>query len=524
MSRSLLRFAWPALCGVLTLSLIGSNIYWRKQARPTAAKAKKSAPEPAAFDKRGAAYFRELATAQGYQSLQSLTGADAARLAAYDRLDLNKRWAQERNGEPSTLASREQAFPESLKIPLAQTMTFHLPHRCHHYRYELTNKTDHSVRAPILFHNDRWDTATDLVAKAGFMEIPDEVERAVAIWRFVCPRRVFGEPPTEGLEEHDVIKFLSLYGYGFCDDSARSLATLAELSDLKSRVWELDGHVVAEVMAGGRWRMLDADQQAYFHRPGAPLDILGVEELSADRSAFDHLVSFRNATDYPPKYIDCFLSKENNKIVMGGNAEHKIEPYLRGGEQMTFTNYNWGRYFLGKYPTPPPRFYNGTFTYAFHARDLAKGGKGITNEPMDGGFRLVNHTEAIAQIELPFSYPFPVVGGLIEGAATVAKSTARLRLEDRDHERSLSMDLHESIHIDLDHFVAVLTADPTHRFSIVFELGPLAVLELRDFKVSSDFQFAGMVLLPLDEGDNEFHAHFPEKSRPEDFEFKVSWR
>jgi len=32
--------------------------------------------------------------------------------------------------------------------------------------------------------------------------------------------------------------------------------------------------------------MLDADQQAYFHRPGAPLDILGVEELSADRSAF----------------------------------------------------------------------------------------------------------------------------------------------------------------------------------------------------------------------------------------------
>jgi len=51
-------------------------------------------------------------------------------------------------------------------------MKFHLPHRCHHYRYDLTNKTDHLVRAPIIFRNDRWDTATDLVTKAGFKGYP----------------------------------------------------------------------------------------------------------------------------------------------------------------------------------------------------------------------------------------------------------------------------------------------------------------------------------------------------------------
>jgi hypothetical protein len=270
--------------------------------------------------------------------------------------------------------------------------------------------------------------------------------------------------------------------------------------------------------------MLDADQQAYFHRAGAPMDILGVEELSADRTAFDHLVSFRNFTEYPAKYKDCFLSKGDNKLAVGGNAEHKIEPVLRGGEQMTFTNYNWGRYFLGKYPNPPPRFYNGTFTYHFNPHDLAKGAKGVTAEPVDGGFRLINHSDTASAAELPFSYPFPVVGGLVEGTATVPKGAAKLRVEDREHARALAVELHEVIHVDLDHFVAVLTPNPTHRFSIFFELGPQAELELRDFRVSSDFQFAGMVLLPLAEGDNEFHAHFPEKTKPEDFEFSVSWR
>ncbi len=523
MSSNPLRFVWPALCGLLALSLAGSTIYWRKQSRPVAAKTKKPTIEPA-FDKRAAAYFRELATIQGYQSQGALTGADAARLAAYDRLDLNKRWAQERNGEPNTLATREQIFPQNTAIPLAPTMQLRLDQPFRHYRYELTNQSDRALGAPILFRDDRWDSATELVIQAGFKEIPDEVERAVAIWRFVCPRRVFGEPPTEGLEEHDVIKFFALYGYGYCDDSARALATLAELSGLKSRVWELDGHVVAEVMARGRWRMLDPDQQAYFYRSGAPLDILGVEELSADRASFNHIVSFRNASDYPPKYIDCFLSRENNKIAVGGTSTHRIEPVLRPGERMTFNNYNWGRYFLGKYPIPPPRYYNGSFIYTFHVRDLTHAGKGITSEAIEGGYRLSNRGSTAEVAELAFSYPFPIVGGLIEGTASVPKGTAQLRLLDRDHERVLAKELHDNIHVDLDHFVAVLTEDPTHRYSIAFELGPQAVLELRDFKVSTDFQFAGMALLPLVTGENEFHAHFPEKSKPADFEFTVSWR
>jgi hypothetical protein len=476
------------------------------------------------FDKREAAYLQALAAMQGYQPNTPPGGTDAARLAAYERLELNKRWAIERGNEPTTFATREQPFTQRMALPLAETMQLQLASPCRHYRYELTNLSDHPQPAPIVFHDTRWDSAAELVAKAGFKEIPDEVERAVAIWRFVCPRRVFGEPPTEGPEEHDIIKFLALYGYGFCDDSARAVATLAELSGLKSRVWELDGHVVAEIMANGQWRMLDADQQAYFHRAGAPLDILGVEELAATRVAFTHLVSFRNASEYSAKYTECFLTRENNKVAPGGVAVHRIQPILRAGERMAFTNYNWGRYFLGKYPTPPPRFYNGTFTYSFHARDLAKTTKEIVSEPIDRGFRLRNTSDVNVTVELPFAYPFPIVGGSIRGRPIVSQGTAQLRVEDADHQRSYVTDLRDDIRIDLDHLVAILTPDPTHRFSIIFTLGPRAVLELRDFKVLSDFQFAHMALLPLAAGANEFHAHFPEQTSPTDFEFAVSWR
>ena len=190
---------------------------------------------------------------------------------------------------------------------------------------------------------------------------------------------------------------------------------------------------------------------------------------------------------------------------------------------MTFTNYNWGRYFLGKYPTLPPRFYNGTFTYALRAADLLQGDPAITSESTETGFRLENKGTSEVTLKLPFSYPFPIVGGSIEGKPALTKGTARLTLEDAEHRRTLTSDLRDRVRFDLDHFVAILTSDPTHQFTLTLTLGPKTVLELKNFRVVSDFQFAKMALVPLAAGANEFHAHFPDKSDPAAFEFAVSW-
>jgi hypothetical protein len=521
MPPSRLRFFWPVLCGLLIIALAVSTNQWRKKLRGATAQLAKKPKSKPAFDKRDSAYFRALAQMHGEETKQPLHPSDAARLAALDRIELNKYWAIARGGEPSTFPTRAVAFTWQRKVPLAATMQLSMDAPFTHYRYELTNVSDRTLAAPILFQHDRWDSAAALVAQAGFKAIPDELERATAIWRYVCDRRVYGEPATEGREEHDVLKFLGSYGYGFCDDTARAVATLAELSGLRGRVWSLDGHVVAEVLAGGHWRMFDADQQAYFHRAGAPREILGVEELALDRSTFDHLVSHRGVNEYPRKFADCFLTRENNELDEGGTSEHRLQPILRAGERMALTNYNWGRYFLGKYPTPPPRFYNGSFTYTFHPRDLSAGQGMIAAEPFEGGHRLRNGGSETATATLEFVYPFPIVGGAINWDLTV-RGHAGVRVDDREHNRTLYANLTHVSKLNLDRFMSVLTSSPTGRYTVTLNLEPGAIVELRNFEVISDFQFARLALISLPPGENEFRAHFPEGTESSAFELVVS--
>ena len=120
MSPNRLRYVWPLLCVLLCVTLAGSTVHWKKQLRAATEKKKNSLKPP--FDKRAAAYFRELASMRGYQPAQPLSGEDAARLAAYDRLDLNKQGAIERGAEPATFVKREQTFAQSTTMPLATTM------------------------------------------------------------------------------------------------------------------------------------------------------------------------------------------------------------------------------------------------------------------------------------------------------------------------------------------------------------------------------------------------------------------
>jgi transglutaminase-like putative cysteine protease len=514
-----LRFFWPALCVLLTLALVGSTIYGRVRLRAA------RRPRPAVkaerfFDKREQAHLEKLAAFLDYSMPQPPKPSDAARLAAYLCIEWNKERALAGGTQIPTFPTRDLSFSQRATFPLAPTIQAMLPAAFTQFRYELVNKSARDQPAPILFQKDRWDTVTDLVASAGFLSIPDEIDRAAAIWRYVCARRVFGEPVTEGDEEHDVIKFLALYGYGFCDDSARAVATLAEQSGLRARVWELHGHVVAEIFANGHWRMFDADQQAYFHQADAPRDILGVEELAADRQAFSHMVSARGGSVYLEKFLNCFLTRQDNEIVRGGTVEHRIRPILRGGERMVFTNYNWGRYFLGKYPTRPPRFLNGFFQYVLRATDLTAE-RGLVIEPTESGCRLSNSGAHLATAELLLRSDLPIVGGSIHGEATMTKGRAKARITDSENACKAEVELSGDWHFDLDHFVGVLTHAPTYASTLAFILEPGAVLELRNVTIIRDFQFAPLALLALQPGANEIHAYFPEGCDPAVFEIVV---
>lgn len=103
-------------------------------------------------------------------------------------------------------------------------------------------------------------------------------EKSIAIWKFLVDWRYHFDPAEQGDELHDPVKFLNVYGYGFCDDCATNFMVLARKAGLQSRVWGLSGHVVAETFYDGRWHMFDPDHQVFYrNRRG---EIAGVEELA----------------------------------------------------------------------------------------------------------------------------------------------------------------------------------------------------------------------------------------------------
>ncbi|WP_197995713.1 transglutaminase-like domain-containing protein [Gimesia algae] len=103
-------------------------------------------------------------------------------------------------------------------------------------------------------------------------------EKSIAIWKFLVDWRYHYDPAEQGDELHDPVKFLNVYGYGFCDDCATNFMVLARKAGLQSRVWGLSGHVVAETFYDGRWHMFDPDHKVFYrNRQGV---IAGVEELA----------------------------------------------------------------------------------------------------------------------------------------------------------------------------------------------------------------------------------------------------
>lgn len=58
---------------------------------------------------------------------------------------------------------------------------------------------------------------------------------------------------------HSPEVFMNSLGLGYCDDRASVLASLWEAYGLRARLWNLQGHVVPEVMVAGRWQLHDPD-------------------------------------------------------------------------------------------------------------------------------------------------------------------------------------------------------------------------------------------------------------------------
>lgn len=199
--------------------------------------------------------------------------------------------------------------------------------------YEIVNAGDVPSVAPIIYQKILWKDV-DSVLESMQLENLSDLERALKLWDFVSRARYPYKPPTEGEEEHDPLRLFTSYGYGYCDDSATALVSLADRLGIPGRVWGLEGHVVSELFVDGKWRMFDPDFGFTFVRAENSSDIVGVTELVSDIEFFNYPrrpgVFYEEYPDrpgwreaVPAKYQSFFATSADNNVLSSTTPDYE---------------------------------------------------------------------------------------------------------------------------------------------------------------------------------------------------------
>lgn len=283
----------------------------------------------------------------------------------------------------------------------------------------IANVGSDMVTNPRLIVNDQrnWYSTPDILNEIITPNMTDR-EKALAIWRFLVDNRYHGYPAHNDIEVHDPVRFLNVYGYGFCDDAATNFMVLSEQAGVKARVWGLSGHVVPEAYFEDAWHMLDPDGQIYY--------------LDDDGYTISSIATLEQRPDIIRKYpspfytsaqklIDIYCTTEDNQISEHyrekSEAVHTLSFTLRPGESLTRHHENWGRYFSSRYLSEPKRYGNGTFVFEpiFENSIFKKGATSVRNlkaERADNTWILTSTTQTGTLI-YPFNSPYPYLDGHI---------------------------------------------------------------------------------------------------------------
>ncbi len=160
-------------------------------------------------------------------------------------------------------------------------------------------------------------TVQDLVREIQEMapEYPGEA-LSRKVWRFVRDNRYHADPLTGANWNHSPGLFFNSIGFGYCDDSASLFRHLMTAMGHPSRVWGLNGHVVAEVLVNNRWEMWDPDLQVYYLNHAGL--VAGVEELAANPDLIlnpvERLPGATNAA-YDPYYANYYATPADNTVI-----------------------------------------------------------------------------------------------------------------------------------------------------------------------------------------------------------------
>jgi hypothetical protein len=156
-------------------------------------------------------------------------------------------------------------------------------------------------------------THTELVDEALDSAVSATPERA--LWAYVNNATYHWYSLTPDRWVHDPVVLLNSIGFGLCDDVAAALVLMARNAGIGGNVWNLEGHVVAELGIGVPPGVYDADLSAYyFDDAGA---VAGVASLTADTTL---ITSPRDAIYIDPTNV--FAYSESIASIYGSTEDN----------------------------------------------------------------------------------------------------------------------------------------------------------------------------------------------------------
>lgn len=331
----------------------------------------------------------------------------------------------------------------------------------------------------------------------------DPKKRAFLIWKLIKQNRYHWYPAEADYEVHSPVKFLNIYGYGLCDDSANNSEALFKSAGFtQARCWGLSGHVVPEVYYNSAWHVFDSDLEVFYPMLNN-INIAGVKDC-ADNGTLVNRVS--------GTLIEQLYTSTGDNIYYQNdwNNSFNMSMLLRPGERLERYWYNWGKFHDNYQKAEPPYYGNGRVVYSpDFGNDIYSAGfetlQNIERVSDNGGYLHTLESENDGIMVCRMSSPYVFVGGSIYLRAYIESDNSEIFVEaSKDNYAWQTVKTYSGAQtiedtISLDSFIAPLDSSACYYFFIRLKLKENyeSTLELNNVAFTGDIQCAPVSLPAL---------------------------
>lgn len=285
-------------------------------------------------------------------------------------------------------------------------------------RTTIENAGASTIRSPRLILKDRPSPdSVEAILEAQLAGAKTDEEKAVALWSFVEQARVHDWPAHR--EKSDPVKLASVYGYGFCNHAARSLAVLAQAAGLEARTRDYPGeHVVCEILIDGRWALFDPDGGIFYRNASG--QIATVDELRAH----PEWIKAQPSPLYPEEKLVRLYQRDDAKLRsdFSKDSGFRVTFDLRPGESITFLRRPAGHFFASRYLEIPLEYANGVWRFSPDWRHGIIGAATAKNLRAAGNALEKIDPAQPAELIYEFSPGHPILDGSIQTDSPVSVS------------------------------------------------------------------------------------------------------